>query len=198
MNPTIRQVKPEDAADILAIYAPYITGSAVSFEETIPSVEEMVSRIESIRHELPFLVCEINGEIAGYAYATNHRNRSAYRWTKELSVYIHPDHRRHKAGKALYCCVTGILKYQGIRSVLAGITLPNPESVGFHEDFGFRKAAEFHQTGYKLGQWHSVGWWELDLSPQMAQPSPTPLPFSDIPFPVLDEITGHGIKMVSL
>jgi len=198
MYPVIRPVKPEDAATILEIYAPYILETPVSFEETVPSVEEMASRIEKIRNDLPFLVCEIDGQIAGYAYASNHRNRSAYRWTKEMSVYIHPLFRRRRIGNALYSCVIEMLKYQGVKSVLAGITVPNPESTGFHEKFGFIKTAEFHATGFKLGQWHNVGWWELDLDPEMKSPSPRLIPFSVIPENIFSEIIRNGINIILL
>ncbi len=198
MYPVIRPVRTEDAASILAIYAPYILETPVTFEETVPDIKEMVSRIENLRNDLPFLVCEIDGQIAGYAYASNHRNRSAYRWTKELSVYVHPLFRRKNIGKALYSCIIELLKYQGVKSVLAGITVPNPESTGFHENFGFIKAAEFHATGYKLGQWHNVGWWEMDLNPGMKSPCLQLIPFSAISENTLGEIVRNGIKHISL
>jgi phosphinothricin acetyltransferase len=188
MRAFIRQVKPEDATAILAIYAPYISGTPVTFEETIPSADEMAARIESIRHNLPFLVCEADGKIAGYAYATNYRNRSAYRWTCELSVYVHPEYRRKKVGTLLYNCATRILRYQGIRMALAAITIPNPESTRFHERFGFMKTAEFHQVGFKQGSWHTVGWWELDLNPGMKEPPVDVIPYYEIPLHVVRSI----------
>ncbi len=198
MKAFIRQAKPEDAAAILAIYAPYISGTPVTFEETIPSVNEMAARIESIRYDLPFLVCEADGNIAGYTYATNHRNRSAYRWTRELSVYVHPDYRRKKVGSLLYTCTTRILRYQGIRMVLAGITIPNPESTWFHESFGFVKTAEFHNVGFKQGNWHTVGWWELDLKPGMKEPPGEVIPYREIPSHVIGSVFREGIRELML
>jgi phosphinothricin acetyltransferase len=194
MRAFIRQVRPEDAAAILAIYAPYISGTPVTFEEIIPSVDEMATRIESIRYSSPFLVCESDGNIAGYAYATSHRNRSAYRWTRELSVYVHEDYRRKKIGSLLYNCTIRILRYQGIRMVLAGITIPNPESTLFHERFGFVKTAEFHEVGFKQGSWHTVGWWELDLNPGMKEPPGEVIPYCEIPPDVIKSIFREGIR----
>jgi L-amino acid N-acyltransferase YncA len=196
MQPLIRQASNKDAVPILAIYAPFIRYSPVSFEDIVPGVEEMASRIENTARELPYLVCEIDGQIAGYAYASNHRARAAYRWTKELSVYIHPDFKRRKIGKAMYYCIMELLKFQGVNSVLAGITLPNPESVGFHENLGFTKVAEFHTTGFKLGKWHDVGWWELRLNSTLATPMEKLILFPDIPANIIQEITDQGTALI--
>jgi L-amino acid N-acyltransferase YncA len=198
MDPIIRLVRPEDVTGILEIYAPYVEGSPVTFEEIVPSGEEMVARIERISRQFPYLVCEIDGKIAGYAYASDYRTRSAYRWIKELSVYIHPGFRRRKIAHALYSCLLKILKIQGVTSVLAGITVPNPESVGFHEHFGFRKAGEFHANGFKSGQWHNVGWWEMNLNPTGETPCRQVTPISEIPEKILSGIFADAIKTVSL
>lgn len=194
----IRPASSGDTSDILRIYAPFVEQTAVSFEEEVPGVEEMASRIETTMKEHPWLVCEYDGRIAGYAYASGHRNRSAYRWTKELSVYIDPDYKRRKIGKVLYQCVIDILDYQGICSVLAGITLPNPESVGFHEHMGFKKTAEFHSTGYKLGEWYDVGWWELTIRPGCGVPVEKPVPFPDIPREDLQKIIREATSRLFL
>jgi len=191
MNPVIRPVRKEDAPAIVEIYAPYVLQTPVSFEEVVPSGEEMISRIERIAPFLPFLVCETNGKVVGYAYASDYRSRSAYRWIKELSVYIHPDFHRRGIGRALYSSVIRILRLQGVTSVLAGITVPNPESVGFHENFGFRKAGEFLANGFKAGQWHNVGWWELDLNPDRRIPCDRILPFVEMPENLLVEISAR-------
>jgi L-amino acid N-acyltransferase YncA len=192
----IRPANYQDAEEILKIYAPFITNTPVSFEEIVPDPDEIIARIENTARELPYLVCVIDNEIAGYAYASNHRTRSAYRWTKELSVYIHPDFKRRKIGKALYYCVIEVLKYQGVCSLLAGITLPNPESIGFHENMGFSKVAELHATGFKLGKWYDVGWWELSLNPGKADPRENLIPFPEIPGTVIQRIAQKGTAFI--
>jgi len=181
MKQIIRFATREDAPGILEIYAPFVTGSAVTFEEEVPVAEEIAARINQISEKLPYLVCEIEGQTAGFAYAFDFRTRSAYRWIKELSVYVHPGFRRKNIARALYSCLIDLLKLQGITSVLACITLPNQESVGFHEKIGFTKAGEFQANGYKLGQWHNVGWWELDLNPERSSPCDQPLSVQEIP-----------------
>lgn len=198
MSPIIRPARTNDARAILEIYAPFVLETPVSFEEVVPAPEEMVSRIEVIMRRYPCLVCEMDGRIAGYAYASVHRTRSAYRWTCESSVYVAPAFHRMKIGKALYYCLIELLRLQGIKLVLAGITLPNEESVGFHENFGFVKTAEFHATGFKLGKWHDVGWWELDLNPERESPVGQILSFSEIPEVALFEIFRKGIEIISL
>jgi L-amino acid N-acyltransferase YncA len=197
MKPTIRFATIADAPGILEIYAPFVF-TPVTFEETVPDVDEIASRIEAVSAKLPYLVCEIGSKTAGYAYAYDFRTRSAYRWIKELSVYVHPGFRRRNIATALYTCLIELLKCQGMTSVLACITVPNPESVNFHENFGFRKVGEFRANGYKLGQWHDVGWWELDLNPGRLDPCREPLPVHELPFPVRDEIFRNGEQMIFL
>jgi L-amino acid N-acyltransferase YncA len=198
MTISIRPARPDDAPAILEIYAPYVLNTPVSFEEVVPSSEEIVSRMEIILQQYPYLVCEIDGKIAGYAYASVHRTRASYRWTCESSVYVAPEFHRMKIGKALDFCLIECLRYQGIKLVLAGITVPNAESVGFHENFGFVKAAEYHATGFKLGKWHNVGWWELDLNPERKDPSAHVIPFQEILESRLADIFKKGIDLISL
>jgi len=193
MNLLILLVKISDAQEIRAIYAPYVE-TPVTFEESVPPVSEIVSRLKYITTHLPYLVCEIDGHIAGYAYATDFRTRSAYRWIKELSVYVHPEFRRKNIAQALYSCLIGLLKLQGITSALACITVPNPESVGFHEQFGFKKVGVFRANGFKLGQWHDVGWWELDLNPERNTPCDQPCSVHQIPELKKQEIFRKGME----
>lgn len=160
---TIRIATPHDAAALLAIYEPFILNTPVTFEEAVPSVDAFAGRIVSTIEKYPWLVCTIDGLIAGYAYATDHRERASYRWTKEVSVYIHHDFRRRRIAHALYTVLLDILRLQGVTNVLAGITVPNAGSVGFHESFGFTKVGIYKAIGYKLNAWHDVGWWELRL-----------------------------------
>ena len=182
MNSIIRLAERPDVAGILEIYAPFIFDTSVTFEETVPDEASFWERIKGIMAELPFLVCEIDGRIAGYAYASDYRSRASYRWTKEVSVYIHPDFYRRRVAQALYTSLNEMVCYQGIADLLAIITMPNESSVGFHEHFGYRKCAEFSKVGYKLGQWQTVGWFELFLQDETMSPKERIL--------TLDEITG--------
>lgn len=170
MNATIRLAEKRDVSGILEIYAPFILDTAVTFEETVPTEESFWERIQGIMAELPFLVCEIEGRIAGYAYASGYRSRASYRWTKEVSVYIHPDFHRKRVAHALYTSLNEMVRYQGIADLLAIITMPNEPSVTFHEYFGYRKCAEFSKVGYKLNQWQNVGWFELFLQDENEAP----------------------------
>jgi L-amino acid N-acyltransferase YncA len=197
MKPLIRFATIADAPGILEIYAPYVS-TPVTFEETIPDVDEIALRIQAVCAKLPYLICEMDGKTAGYAYAYDFRTRSAYRWIKELSVYVHPDFRRRNIARALYTCLVELLKIQGMTSALACITVPNPESVSFHEHFGFRKVGEFTANGYKLGQWHNVGWWELDLNPDRSDPCPEPKKMTDVPSKITGEIFRSGEQMIYL
>jgi L-amino acid N-acyltransferase YncA len=198
MNSVIRPVRTADAPAILKIYAPYVLETPVTFEEIVPGVKEIVSRMEGIASQLPYMVCEMDGMVAGYAYACDFRTRAAYRWIKELSVYIHPDFRRRNIASALYSCIVNLLKYQGVTTALACITVPNPVSVSFHENFGFRKVGEFEANGYKLGQWHNVGWWEMHLDSGRKKPCEKIIPISDIPDHVRNEIVSKGEEMILL
>jgi phosphinothricin acetyltransferase len=120
---------------------------------------------------LPWLICEIDHEIAGYAYAVDHRNQSAYQWSKEMSVYIDENFRRKRIASALYTSIIDILKAQGVMNALAGITLPNSESVSFHENFGFRLVGIYHRVGYKLNRFHDTGWYEYVITKNDRPPS---------------------------
>jgi phosphinothricin acetyltransferase len=136
----------------------------------------MRERIERVMKQFPWLVCEIDGEIAGYVYACQHRERAAYRWAVDVAVYIGPKYHRRGIGQALYSVLFEILRAQGFVKAYAGVTLPNPGSVGLHEAVGFRPLAVYRGVGYKFGKWLDVGWWELDLRPQTEKPE-EPIPF---------------------
>lgn len=159
----IRSVNEKDAKGILGIYAPFILNTPVSFETEVPGPEAYMQRIRQYQEKLPWLVCEIDGALAGYAYAGDHRLRKAYECTKELSVYVHKNFQHRGVATGLYTALIYILKHQGTTNVLAGITLPNPESVGFHEGFGFKLVGIYHNVGFKLDKYHDVGWWELEI-----------------------------------
>lgn len=161
----IRWVVPKnDADEILRIYKPFIENTAITFELEVPSVRDFSQRLSSISAVHPFLVCEIDSRVAGYAYASTFRTRSAYDWCKELSVYVDPEFRSRRVAKALYSCCIDILKEQGICQLIGGIALPNDVSVAFHEKLGFRHAGTLSKVGYKFEKWWDVGFWELSIS----------------------------------
>jgi L-amino acid N-acyltransferase YncA len=172
MNPVIRLADPHDAAQIQAIYAPVVRETAISFELEVPTVEEMRARIEKTLARYPWLVLDPDGRVAGYAYASTHRTRLAYQWSVDVSVYVHPSHRRCGVGTALYTALIALLKAQGYYNAYAGIALPNPGSVGLHESVGFKPLGVYRAVGYKLDTWHDVGWWELSIQPHHADPAP--------------------------
>jgi phosphinothricin acetyltransferase len=175
----IRIATPKDAAGILDIYAPYIKKTSFTFETEVPSVEEFAERIRTYLNTWPWLVCEIDGKIAGYSYATKYRDRTAYQWCVESSIYIHDDFHRAGIGKALYTALFEILKRQGFNNVYAVINLPNEKSVAFHERCGFEYFATYEKVGYKLGKWKNVGWWKLSVNEYGDEPT-TPIKFSEL------------------
>jgi phosphinothricin acetyltransferase len=174
MGTILRLAEPADAAGILAIYEPIVRETATSFELEPPGEEEMRRRIQSTLERRPWLVCETGGAVAGYAYAAAHRERAAYQWSTETSVYVHPDHRRHGVARGLYTALLAALRAQGFANALAGITLPNPASVGFHEACGFQWIGVYRSVGHKLGAWHDVGWLQLWLRADREEPGSPP------------------------
>ncbi len=162
-SPMIRMASRTDAQAVRYIYSPSVLKTATSFEVDLPPVEEFEKRIEEIQKQFPWLVCELNGVVVGYAYASPHRTRSAYAWSVESTVYVDESCRRQGIAKILYEKLFQILKQQGVVNVLAGITIPNMESIYFHESMGFQKIAQFKDIGFKMGKWWDVGWWQLQL-----------------------------------
>jgi L-amino acid N-acyltransferase YncA len=193
----IRLAQPTDAAAILAIYAPYISNTSFTFETEVPSISSFADRIQSYLDNWPWLVCEINGKIAGYAYATRHRERTAYQWCVESSVYIHDDFQRSGIARALYEALIEILRQQGFRNVYAVINLPNDKSVRFHERCGFTYFATYEKVGYKLGKWKNVGWWQLIINEYIDEP-PAPVKFSAMDKTFLTELFDEKAKLIRL
>lgn len=173
---TIRDADPErDAAFCAAIYAPHVETGATSFEETAPGPEEIAARIARISATHPWLVA-VDGEgVLGYAYACRHRERPAYRWAADVSVYVADSKRGLGIGSDLYGELLARLRGQGFRVACAGITLPNEASVAFHERLGFIAAGVFRNIGWKAGAWRDVGWWQLDLGSAGDGPPAEPL-----------------------
>ena len=159
-----------------SIYTPFVEHTAVSFERDAPSVEEMQRRIVSTLVQHPWLVCVEGEEVIGYAYAGKHSERHAYQWSVTVSVYIHSNHHRRGVGKALYTALFDILRRQGYYNAYAGITMPNPGSVGLHQSFGFEPVGVYRSVGFKFGKWHDVSWWQMPLlSPSTTPQDPIPL-----------------------
>jgi phosphinothricin acetyltransferase len=195
----IRIATGDDAAPILDIYAPYIANTSYTFETEIPSIDSFRERIITYLQTWPWLVCEINGIVAGYAYASKHRERIAYQWSTECSVYIHDDFQRAGVAMALYTALIDILKYQDFRNLYAVINLPNDKSVRFHEKMSFKYFATYENVGYKLGRWKNVGWWQLKLNEYTNEPSP-PRKFCEMEQGVIDEIlqsAGRRLKKLN-
>jgi len=179
MARVVRIATAADAGGVQAIYAPFVADTAVSFEADPPTVAEMRGRIEGTLAGWPWLVCENGGVVAGYAYGSRHRERAAYQWSADVSVYIAPSYQRAGVGRALYTALLALLVQQGYCNAYGGITLPNAGSVGLHERLGFAPVGVYRQVGFKFGAWHDVGWWHLRL-PAPAGDPPAPRPFPAI------------------
>jgi len=156
----IRAALPEDAARCAEIYAPFVTDSWVSFELTPPDSAEMAARITSYGATHGWLVAEIDGRVAGYAYGSPHRTREAYASSCDVAVYVDPAFARTGIGRALYAQLLPALKQRGYHAAFAGIALPNPGSVALHEAMGFAPLGIYREVGWKLGGWRDVGWWQ--------------------------------------
>lgn len=179
MSPVIRVAAIDDAQRIAEIYAPAVVERVTSFELVAPSAEEMGSRLTRVLAHYPWLVCELDGRVIGYAYASTHNERAAYRWSVDVAVYVGGEVHRRGVGTALYASLFDLLALQRIRNVYAGITVPNAASEGMHSRAGFRLVGTYHHVGYKFGAWHNVAWFERAIIPAIANP-PEPLLFPEI------------------
>jgi phosphinothricin acetyltransferase len=157
---TIRAAVASDAAAIAALYAHYVLHSTVTFEEQPVDADEIARRMAAVEAAgLPWLVREVDGRLAAYAYATPWRPRSAYRFSVEVTVYVADDARGQGHGRALYTELFAQLQSRGLHAVLAGITLPNDSSIALHEAMGMTKVAHLPEVGFKFGRWLDVGYW---------------------------------------
>lgn len=174
MNATIRLATEDDAPKILEIYAPIVRETVISFEYNVPDEAEMRGRIRSkLDHQYPWLVMEREGEMLGYVYAGRWRDRAAYDWTVETTVYVNSAARRGGIGRRLYKALFDVLRLQGFVQAVAGVTLPNDPSVGLHEAVGFMPTGVTNNAGYKFGHWHGVAFFEMNLQPPPDFPVPT-------------------------
>jgi L-amino acid N-acyltransferase YncA len=168
----IRLATPDDAAAVAAIYHPYVAQTTISFEVVPPTPDDIRERMRTVLKQMPWLVDDEDGTIVGYAYASPHRTREAYQWSVDTAVYVHRDFHRRGVGRRLYEALFPMLVRQGYVNAYAGITLPNPKSVGLHEALGFKPVGVYHGVGFKCGTWCDVGWWHLLLQPPPAAPAP--------------------------
>jgi L-amino acid N-acyltransferase YncA len=171
-RPRLRLAELEDGAQIAAIYAPFCLETAISFETAPPDEATVRERICNVGERYPWLVAvSETGDVTGYAYAGKHRERAAYRWSADFTVYVAPAAKGRGIGTELYHALAKICRYLGYYRAFAGITLPNDASVRLHEKIGFQPIGIYRRVGFKLGKWHDVGWWSLDLLPEEGVPS---------------------------
>lgn len=168
----LRLATTDDGAACATVYRPYVETTAISFELVPPDAAEMGARIARIMERTPWVVAELDGTLHGYAYATRHRERPAYDWTAETAVYVDPGARGRGLGRALMTALLDILRLQGFHLAVAGITSPNPASVGLHRTLGFERIGLFPAIGWKAGTWHGVEWFGLELGPRGPAPGP--------------------------
>lgn len=183
----IRPARPEDAATIAAIYAPYVLGGTVSFETDAPDASEIARRMASSDGLYPWLVAtngvdgdgEGGGAILAYAYAGQFRERPAYKFVVETSVYVAGDFVGQGTGRLLYEALIDTLRAQGFTQAIGVISMPNDRSIKNHEAVGFRRAGAFREIGFKQGRWIDVGFWQCELNPPHVPPI-EPRRFADI------------------
>jgi phosphinothricin acetyltransferase len=166
----IRIATMRDAGQLLDIYEPFIVSSAVSFETKVPSKRDFEIRISDYMRVYPWIVCEHQGKVIGYAYASRYRDRTAYQWSCECSVYLAGDFRRKGIAGKLYSALFEILRHQGFVNVYAVITTPNPASIKFHRKNGFKLFAVYKKVGCKFGRWYDVSWFIREVNSHRSNP----------------------------
>jgi L-amino acid N-acyltransferase YncA len=169
----VRDATEADAEACAAIYSPYVTKTAVSFEVEPPTAEQMALRISRAQQRHAWLVLEVEDRVAGYAYGQAFAERAAYRWSCQVSIYLEPERQRSGGGRLLYEKLLARLAHRGYRRALAGMTLPNHASDGFHRALGFEPVGVYRRVGWKNGSWHDVAWMQktiLDVPDPPAEP----------------------------
>ena len=176
---TIRLVTEKDAAEILEVYTPYVTETAITFDYEPPTVEEFEEKIRDYSQNYPWLVIEENNRIIGYAYGSKHRTKQAYQWSPESTIYLSKQVQGKKIGRILYQTLFDLLRIQGFVNVYAGVTIPNEKSEAIHLSLGFEETGDFKKMGYKMGKWHDVRWYVLYLAEHISNP-PSPLLMAEL------------------
>jgi phosphinothricin acetyltransferase len=172
VSPVVRGATAQDAAACAAIYEPYVTGTAITFEYVPPTEADMAARIAAAQRTHAWLVLEDGGRVVGYAYGGPYKERAAYRWSCEVSVYLEMGRRRGGGGRALYEALLARLTELGFRTAVAGMTLPNDASVGLHRALGFEPIGTYRRIGWKHGAWHDVAWVQRSIGADDAPPLP--------------------------
>jgi phosphinothricin acetyltransferase len=175
----IRATAPDDAGAIAAIYAPHVTSGAVSFETEAPDMHTMRQRMAASEGYYPWLVATNEGGVLAYAYATRFRDRPAYRYVVETSIYVAGPVQGQGTGRLLYRALIDTLRAQGFTQAIGAIALPNDHSIALHEATGFRRAGVYREVGYKHGRWIDVGFWQCELNDSIVPPV-EPRPFSEV------------------
>ena len=175
---TIRTAVLQDAEALLEIYAPYVVNTAITFEYYVPTSEEFAGRMSNVLRRYPYLVAEVDGELAGYAYTGPFKERAAYDWAVETTVYVKEDMKKHGIGRALYEALEKTLAAQGILNLNACIAFPEKEdeylttdSVKFHKKMGFKEVGRFHKCGCKFGRWYDMVWMEKHIGTHEENPA---------------------------
>lgn len=191
---SLRVATPEDAAALLAVYAPYVTDTAISFEWQVPQLEEFRGRIRRTLQRYPYLAAVQGEEILGYAYTHPFVGRAAYDWGAETSIYLRRDCRHQGVGRALYTALEGISRAQHIHTLYACIGWPKQEdryltrnSAQFHAHLGFKLVGTFQNCGRKFDRWYDMIWMEKQLSPLPEPPDPV-IPFPELAPEILEKL----------
>jgi len=175
----IRIAHADDATAVHDIYTPSVRVGVETFETELPGVEAMRERMLTRLRHYPWIVWEEDGRVLAYAYASRFRERAAYDWIAETSIYVHPDARRRGIARRLYATLLDAMRLQGINQAVGVITLPGQSSVTMHEAMGFTAAGVWRSSGYKLGAWWDVGVWQRELQPPENPPRPV-VPFAEL------------------
>ena len=190
----IRTATPDDAEQLLKIYAPYVEQTAISFEYTVPKIEEFRDRIKNTLKKYAYLVAEVDGQIAGYAYAGAFKGRAAYDWAVETTIYLDETQKKKGIGKKLYQALEEVSKAQNILNLNACIAWPETEeehsqmsSPAFHEHMGYRLVGKFHRCGYKFDRWYHMIWMEKLVGEHTPQPAPV-IPFEELDKEILKKL----------
>lgn len=176
----IRTAVAEDVSAMLAIYAPYVRDTAISFEIEPPSLEAFAARYDAVSRRYPWIVWEENGETLGYAYADAAFSRAAYAWDADLSIYLREDARGRGIGDRLYDCIEELMRRLGYHTLYALVTGENAPSLRFHARRGYECQGVLKRTGFKFDRWHDVHWLALRLCSAEA-PTSLPAAFEDTP-----------------
>jgi phosphinothricin acetyltransferase len=196
MTPVVRLATEHDAEQSLAIYAPLVRNTNRSFELEPPTIYDMQQRIVRTLERMPWLSCEADGQVVGYAYANPHRVRAAYQWSVEVSVYVQEGIRSKGVGRALYTSLLAVLQLQGYCNAYAGISLPNPAAFKLHEALGFQPIGVYEAVAYKLNAWHDVSWWQVKLQERPEAPQPPTALASARRLPEWNEALSSGTALL--